>query len=191
MAISYLAFVHFSHITANMELASQTVLTFSISSKGHYIPVLKNHLSSALVIYLVMTVFNQWNALKYFEDLQDEMEEFALCFRSDLITRGNRTNNFVEAQFLVLKDDLRRVKEYNVMALIDKLTVDLENHYKEKILRLLTEALMVILGAVSLETGRKVTQQGTKFLQKKKRGDSWKPLKHIPIMFLKYKVCLI
>ena len=57
------------------------------------------------------------------------------CFRSDLITRGNRTNNFVEAQFLVLKDViLRRVKEYNVVALIDKLTVDLENHYKEKIL---------------------------------------------------------
>ena len=41
---------------------------------------------------------------------------------------GNHTNNFVESQFLVL------VKEYNIIALFERLTVDLENHYKEKLL---------------------------------------------------------
>ena len=31
---------------------------------------------------------------------------------------------------------MRRVKEYNVVGLIDKLTIDLEDHYKDKILSL-------------------------------------------------------
>ena len=62
-------------------------------------------------------------------------KDFALCFRSSLRVRGNQTNNFVEAQFLVLKDILlRRVKEYNVVGLFDKLTADLENHFKDKLL---------------------------------------------------------
>jgi hypothetical protein len=52
-----------------------------------------------------------------------------------LLVRGNQTNNFVEVQFLVLKDLLlRRVKEYNVVGLFDKLTIDLENHFKDKLL---------------------------------------------------------
>ena len=36
---------------------------------------------------------------------------------------------------MVLKDTiLRRVKEYNVVGLVDKLTVELEDHYKDKLL---------------------------------------------------------
>ena len=59
----------------------------------------------------------------------------ALYFRTELPVRGNHTNNFAEAQFLVLKDIiLRRVKEYNVVGLITKTTVELENHYKDKLL---------------------------------------------------------
>ena len=62
-------------------------------------------------------------------------KDFALCFQYNLLVRGNQTNNFVESQFLVLRDVLlRRVKEYNVVGLFDKLTIDLENHYKEKLL---------------------------------------------------------
>lgn len=42
---------------------------------------------------------------------------------------------FAEAQFLFLKDlILRRTKEYNVVGLIDKLTIHLEDHFKNKLL---------------------------------------------------------
>ena len=75
------------------------------------------------------------NLLQYYRNLYVIKKDFALCFRSSLRVRGNQTNNFVEAQFLVLKDILlRRVKEYNVVGLFDKLTADLENHFKDKLL---------------------------------------------------------
>ena len=75
------------------------------------------------------------NLLLYFQSLHEQKEAFAICFRSQLPVRGNHTNNFMEAQFLVLKDIiLKRTKEYNVVALIDKLTVDMEQHFKDKLL---------------------------------------------------------
>ena len=75
------------------------------------------------------------NLLQYYRDLYEMKKDFALCFRYSLLVRRNQTNNFVESQFLVLKDVLlRRVKEYNVVGLFDKLTIDLENHYKDKLL---------------------------------------------------------
>ena len=75
------------------------------------------------------------NASLYFEELYSDREAFAHCYRSSLRIRGNHTNNFVEAQFLVLKDIiLKRTKEYNIVALLERLLVDLEDHYKEKLL---------------------------------------------------------
>jgi hypothetical protein len=74
-------------------------------------------------------------SLRRRQGLYQERKSFALCFRTSLLVRGNQTNNFVESQFLVLKDViLGRVKEYNLVALFDRLTVDLENHYKDKLL---------------------------------------------------------
>ena len=74
------------------------------------------------------------NLIHYLETLYDGKEAFALCFCAELPVRGNHTNNFAEAQLLVLKDTiLRRVKEYNVVGLIDKVTLDLEDHYKDKL----------------------------------------------------------
>jgi hypothetical protein len=56
------------------------------------------------------------NAAKYLEDVLDLKESWALAYRSGLPVRGNNTNNFVEAQFLVIKDEiLNRVKEFNVV----------------------------------------------------------------------------
>lgn len=88
-------------------------------------------------------LLNDWrcnryaNLVHYLETLYDDKEAFALCFRAELPVRGNHTNNFAEAQFLVLKDTIfRRVKEYNVVGLIDKVTIDLEDHYKDKLLSL-------------------------------------------------------
>ena len=75
------------------------------------------------------------NLVSYLQNLYNDKEAFALCFKTELPVRGNHTNNFAEAQFLVLKDlILRRTKEYNVVGLIDKLTIDLEDHYKNKLL---------------------------------------------------------
>ena len=75
------------------------------------------------------------NASLYFEELYSDREAFAHCYRSSLPIRGNHTNNFVESQFLVLKDIiLKRTEEYNVVALLDRLLTDLDSHYKEKLL---------------------------------------------------------
>ena len=53
--------------------------------------------------------------------------------------RSNNTNNYLEAQFLVIKDKiLDRVKEYNVVGLVNKLPINLDNHYKEKLLSITT-----------------------------------------------------
>ena len=65
----------------------------------------------------------------------DIKESWVLAYRSNLPVRGNNTNNYVEAQFLVIKDEiLNRVKEYNVAGLVDKLTTNLEAHYTAKLL---------------------------------------------------------
>ena len=75
------------------------------------------------------------NASLYFQELYSDKRAFAHCYRSHLLIRGNHTNNFVESQFLVLKDIiLKRTKEYNVVALLERLLVDLVDHYKEKLL---------------------------------------------------------
>ena len=71
----------------------------------------------------------------YLKTLHSYKEAWALCYRKELKTRGNNTNNNAEAQFLVLKDIiLQRVKEYNINALFQKLTDDLNSHYKNKLL---------------------------------------------------------
>ena len=58
------------------------------------------------------------NLVTYLMTLYDRKEEWALCYRKHLLIRGNNTNNPVEAQFLVLKDDiLNRTKEVNINGL--------------------------------------------------------------------------
>ncbi len=75
------------------------------------------------------------NFIKYISDIYEDCESWALCYRVDLPLRGNNTNNYCEAQFLVIKDDvLNRQKEVNVVGLIDKLTKELDEHYQNKLL---------------------------------------------------------
>ena len=65
------------------------------------------------------------NAGVYFQDLVELKENWATCFRTDLMTRGTNTNNYVEAQFLVIKDTiLKRQRQYNVNMILDKLLTD-------------------------------------------------------------------
>jgi len=55
------------------------------------------------------------NFIKYIETVFEDKESWALSYRKDLPTHGNNTNNFCEAQFMVIKDDiLGRQKEVNI-----------------------------------------------------------------------------
>ena len=73
--------------------------------------------------------------LTYMDTMYNMRENWCLCYRNHLPMRGNNTNNFVEAQFLVLKDNvLNRTREVNVNGLFEKLTGEFIDHYKNKLL---------------------------------------------------------
>ena len=80
-------------------------------------------------------VFKYPNFCKYITDVYEERESWALCYRANLPLRGNNTNNYCEAQFLVMKDEiLNRQKEVNVVGLLDKFTLEFDQHYRNKLL---------------------------------------------------------
>ena len=81
-------------------------------------------------------VLNKYkNAVLYFNNLLELKTNWAHCFRTNLVTRGTNTNNYVEAQFLVIKDTiLQRNHQFNVNMLLDKLLKEFENHFKLKLL---------------------------------------------------------
>lgn len=58
--------------------------------------------------------------LKYVENMFARKEQWAICYRKDLLVRGNNTNNFCETAMRVLKDRvLNRTKAFNVQQLVD------------------------------------------------------------------------
>ena len=82
-----------------------------------------------------LTVQSYPNLLMYLADLFERKKEWAICYRTKLLIRGSNTNNYLESQFLYVKDTLlRRTRLYNVNALIDKIFVDFEKHYQLKLL---------------------------------------------------------
>lgn len=81
------------------------------------------------------TVVRYPEFVMYLEDLIERKEEWAICFRAALLIRGCQTNNYIEAQFLVVKDTiLRRTRVFNINALLRKLFEDFEDHFKFKLL---------------------------------------------------------
>jgi hypothetical protein len=75
------------------------------------------------------------NFCKYVEAVCEDRQSWALCYRVNLPLRGNNTNNYCEAQFLILKDEiLNRQKEVNVVGLMDKFTTEFDQHYRNKLL---------------------------------------------------------
>ena len=61
-------------------------------------------------------------------------ERWAHYNRRNKSIRGNHTNNFVESQFNILKDIiLRRTKEFNINGLLEKLLIDFDAHYENKL----------------------------------------------------------
>ena len=74
------------------------------------------------------------NFAKYVADNYKDWTSWALCHRAHLPMRGNNTNNYCEAQFLVIKDEiLNRQKEVNVVALLDKFSTEFDQHYRNKL----------------------------------------------------------
>ncbi|KAJ8381266.1 hypothetical protein SKAU_G00020440 [Synaphobranchus kaupii] len=61
-------------------------------------------------------------------------EFWALSYREDLPTRGNQTNNYVEAAMRVLKDKiLQRTKAFNLPQLFHLFTSRLESYYEAQV----------------------------------------------------------
>ena len=70
----------------------------------------------------------------YLEHLYSRKEAWALSYRADVRTRGNDTNNFVEAAMRVLKDKImQRTKAFNPPQLFHILVSRLEPYYMDRI----------------------------------------------------------
>ena len=106
------------------------------------------------------------NLISYLQTLYEIKESWALTYRSGLRIRGNNTNNYTEAQFLVMKDlILQRVKEYNINALFDRLTDELDNHYKDKLLSAASGSFDSHCSARYLGKSKKKEKQGVGFVK--------------------------
>ena len=61
---------------------------------------------------------------------------WCIALRASLSTRGNNTNNFVEASIRIFKDIvLQRCKAFNAAALIDFISVTFESYHKRRLLQ--------------------------------------------------------
>lgn len=73
--------------------------------------------------------------ISYLSNFKVRAKEWACCYRQELLTRGNNTNNFCEAAFRILKDKiLNRTKAFSIVQLFDFLTSKYESYYKRKII---------------------------------------------------------
>ncbi|XP_031327708.1 uncharacterized protein LOC116158967 [Photinus pyralis] len=81
-------------------------------------------------------VIKKYGNLKfYILDYWARKEEWSLACRSNLLTRGNNTNNYVEASIRIFKDIvLERCKAFNSCALIDFIARVLESYHKRHLL---------------------------------------------------------
>ena len=68
---------------------------------------------------------------KHFELLWDRRRFWALSFRSNLPTRGNNTNNYIERSFGVLKDIIfARKQAFNSVQVFQFVILNMERFYK-------------------------------------------------------------
>ena len=65
--------------------------------------------------------------IDYIEMVYKDKESWALCFSKELPICDNNIDNFYEAKFVVMKD-------VNIFGLLEKLTGNLDDHYKNKLL---------------------------------------------------------
>ncbi|XP_071947653.1 uncharacterized protein [Antedon mediterranea] len=72
---------------------------------------------------------------EHLDSIYQRKEAWAICLRSNLMTRGNNTNNYVESAMRVVKDKvLYRLKAYNVTQLMDFILTRMESYYARRLL---------------------------------------------------------
>ena len=79
------------------------------------------------------TVLKYRNFYDYIKNALERKEQWALCFRKGLLTRGNNTDNFTESMIFVFKCViLKRIRAYNLLELVKFITEDLEMYFQRK-----------------------------------------------------------
>ncbi|KAF0288930.1 hypothetical protein FJT64_012739 [Amphibalanus amphitrite] len=114
--------IFFQHRQAIMALAKQLVYA-------------NNEAEIATTMELVATEWGERYPLldQYLQGFAARRQEWALCLRTDVPTRGHNTNNIVESAFRVLKDSvLYRTRAFNLLQLFDSATVQLSKHYARR-----------------------------------------------------------
>lgn len=85
-------------------------------------------------IFIFVTHYRYKKFLTYLQSLYSRRESWALSYRRDLPTRGNQTNNYVEAAMRVLKDKiLQRTKAFNLPQLFNLFVTRLEMYYEARV----------------------------------------------------------
>ncbi|KAF0310052.1 hypothetical protein FJT64_018873 [Amphibalanus amphitrite] len=141
--------IFFQHRQAIMALAKQLVYA-------------NNEAEIATTMELVATEWGERYPLldQYLQGFAARRQEWALCLRTDVPTRGHNTNNIVESAFRVLKDSvLYRTRAFNLLQLFDFVTVQLSKHYARRACDVANgrQRAAPVRGGTSQETGT-VTQ---------------------------------
>ena len=77
------------------------------------------------------------NYQEYLKRSLKRQQEWALCHRKNLITRGNNTDNYTESMINIFKSViLQRMRAYNLIELFKFITEDLEMYFQRKLLAL-------------------------------------------------------
>lgn len=78
------------------------------------------------------------NVLKRVKEMQDNEEQWAIAYRSELCMRGKHTNNYSEASVRILKDRVfertRAYNFYNLVQLFQFLSTTLELYFEKRLL---------------------------------------------------------
>ena len=75
------------------------------------------------------------NVLKRVKEMQDNEEQWAIAYRSELCMRGKHTNNYSEASVRILKDRVfERTRAYNLVQLFQFLSTTLELYFEKRLL---------------------------------------------------------
>ena len=75
------------------------------------------------------------NYLKFIESQWSRRKEWAICYHTHLMTRGNQTNNYAEAGIQIVKELVfHRIKAYNIVQIFSFITECLELYYTRKLL---------------------------------------------------------
>ena len=75
--------------------------------------------------------------VQHIKNYWPKRERWALCFRSELMTRGNNTNNYAEAGIKVLKEQVfSRIKAYNLLEMVSFVIDVMEMYYQRRLLHL-------------------------------------------------------